>query len=118
MTVDRMLPTREAADLLDLTRELAERELAPRVVEAEATRAFPAGLLKTIGAAGLLSAHPESRGGGGQPYEVYLQVLEEFAARWAAVAVAVSVHSLSCHPMAFGTDGQRERWLPACWAAA
>ena len=33
--------------------------------------------------------------------------------RWAAVAVAVSVHSLSCHPlMSFGSDEQRQRWLP------
>ena len=114
MTVDRMLPTREAADLLDLTRELAERELAPRVVEAEATETFPAGVFKTIGAAGLLSLpYPESLGGGGQPYEVYLQVLEELAMRWAAVAVAVSVHGLSCFPLAtFGTPEQQERWLP------
>jgi alkylation response protein AidB-like acyl-CoA dehydrogenase len=114
MTVDRMLPTREAADLLDLTRQLAERELAPRVVQAEATETFPAGVFKIIGAAGLLSLpYPESLGGGGQPYEVYLQVLEELAMRWAAVAVAVSVHGLSCFPLAtFGTPGQQERWLP------
>ena len=58
--------------------------------------------------------HPEEWGGGGQPYEVYLQVLEELAARWAAVAVAVSVHVLSCHPLiAFGTDEQKSTWLPA-----
>ena len=32
----------------------------------------------------------------------------------AAVAVAVSVHGLSCNPLfAFGTDGQRQRWLPS-----
>ena len=107
MTVDRMLPTREAADLLDLTRQLAERELAPRVVEAEATETFPAGVFRIIGAAGLLGLpYPESLGGGGQPYEVYLQVLEELAMRWAAVAVAVSVHGLSCFPLAtFGTPG-------------
>jgi alkylation response protein AidB-like acyl-CoA dehydrogenase len=44
---------------------------------------------------------------------VYLQVLEEIAARWAAIAVAVSVHSLSCHPLlSFGTDAQKQRWLP------
>lgn len=52
-------------------------------------------------------------GRGGQPYEVYLQVLEELAARWAAVAVAVSVHGLSCNPLQnFGTDEQKRRWLP------
>jgi hypothetical protein len=45
---------------------------------------------------------------------VYLQVLEELAARWAAVAVAVSVHVLSCHPLiAFGTDQQQQEWLPS-----
>ncbi len=67
-----------------------------------------------LGAAGLLSLpQPEEWGGGGQPYEVYLQVLEEIAARWAAVAVAVSVHSLSSHPLlTFGTDEQKQRWLP------
>src|ERR1700704_308104 len=61
-------------------------------------------------------ARPRPRGGGGgggQPFEVYLQALEEIAARWAAVAVAVSVHSLSSHPLlTFGTDEQKQRWLP------
>ena len=104
----------KSADLLDLTRQLAERALAPRVTEAEATETFPAEVFKIIGAAGLLGLpYPESLGGGGQPYEVYLQVLEELAMRWAAVAVAVSVHGLSCFPLAtFGTPEQQERWLP------
>ncbi|MCW2567764.1 MAG: acyl-CoA dehydrogenase [Mycobacterium sp.] len=114
MAVDRMLPTDEAADLLDLTRELADRELAPRVAEYEAAERFPDGVFPTLGAAGLLGLpYPEELGGGGQPYEVYLQVLEELGARWAAVAVAVSVHGLSCHALAnHGTPEQRERWLP------
>jgi alkylation response protein AidB-like acyl-CoA dehydrogenase len=48
---------------------------------------------------------------------VYLQVLEELAARWAAVAVAVSVHGLSCHPLtSYGSEEQRQRWLPAMLA--
>ena len=34
-------------------------------------------------------------------------------ARWAAVAVAMSVHSLAAHPLvAFGTEEQKQRWLP------
>ena len=67
-----------------------------------------------LGAAGLLSLpYPEEFGGGDQPYEVYLQVLEELGARWAAVAVAVSVHGLSCFALAtHGTDEQKNAWLP------
>ncbi|MGB7982882.1 MAG: acyl-CoA dehydrogenase family protein, partial [Candidatus Nanopelagicales bacterium] len=57
--------------------------------------------------------YPEELGGGGQPYEVYLQVLEELAARWMAVALGVSVHVLSSFPVAaWGTDEQKQRWLP------
>jgi len=114
MAVDRLLPTQEAADLLDLTRDLADKELATRVEEHERAETYPRGLFATLGEAGLLGLpYPEELGGGGQPYEVYLQVLEELAARWAAVAVATSVHGLSCFPLAtFGTSAQQERWLP------
>ena len=115
MAVDRLLPTDEARDLLELTRDVADKELAPRVDEHERAETYPEGLFATLGATGLLGlAYPEELGGGGQPAEVYLQVIEELAARWAAVAVAVSVHSLACFPTArFGTASQQERWLPA-----
>jgi alkylation response protein AidB-like acyl-CoA dehydrogenase len=114
MAVDRLLPTPEARDLLALVREIADKELAPRVDEHERAESYPEGLFATLGAAGLLGLpYPEEWGGGAQPYEVYLQVLEELASRWAAVAVAVSVQALACHPIAaFGTPEQQERWLP------
>ncbi|MGQ0847164.1 MAG: acyl-CoA dehydrogenase family protein [Sporichthyaceae bacterium] len=115
MPVERLLPTEDARDLLALVREVADRELGSRVDACERNESYPEGLFGTLGRAGLLGlAYPEEFGGGAQPYEVYLQVLEEFAARWAAVAVAVSVHTLSGHPLTyFGTAAQRERWLPA-----
>ncbi len=114
MAVDRLLPTDEARDLIQLTRDVADKVLTPIVDEHEKSETYPDGVFATLGEAGLLSLpYPEEWGGGGQPYEVYLQVLEEIAARWAAVAVAVSVHSLACHPLlAFGTDEQKQKWLP------
>jgi len=114
VAVDRMLPTAEATELLTLTRELADAELAPIAAACEAAERYPREVFKTLGSAGLLGLpYAEEYGGGAQPYEVYLQVLEELAARWAAVAVAVSVHGLSCFALAtHGTAEQRERWLP------
>ncbi len=114
MPADRVLPTEEAADLLRLTRDLVTRELAPLVSEAEDTGTFPREVFRLLGRAGLLGLpFPEEYGGGGQPYEVYLQVLEEIASVWASVAVGVSVHALSCHALLVrGTEEQRRRLLP------
>ncbi|MFG1945821.1 acyl-CoA dehydrogenase family protein [Nonomuraea sp. NPDC048826] len=114
MTVDRLLPGQDARDLIDLTREIADKELARRADEHERAETYPSGLFPLLGEAGLLGlAYPEEYGGGGQPYEVYLQVIEELAARWASVAVAVSVHTLACFPVhTYGSDEQKSRWLP------
>jgi alkylation response protein AidB-like acyl-CoA dehydrogenase len=114
MPVDRELPTDEARELLDLARRFARDELAPRAAEFEERAEFPREIFRSLGQAGLLGlAYPEEYGGGAQPYEVYLQVLEELATGWAAVALGVSVHTLTCHPLvAFGTEEQKKRWLP------
>ncbi|GAA3515539.1 acyl-CoA dehydrogenase [Actinocatenispora rupis] len=109
-----MLPTEEATELLGLAAEIADGELAPRAADFEARGEFPREVFRTLGRAGLLSLpYPEEYGGADQPYEVYLQVVEELARRWLSVALGVSVHTLSCFPVAeFGTDEQRKRFLP------
>ena len=114
MPVDRLLPSDEARELIALTRDIADKVLDPIVDAHEKAETYPEGVFAQLGAAGLLSLpQPEEFGGGGQPYGVYLQVLEEIAARWAAIGVAVSVHSLSSHALlVFGTDEQKQRWLP------
>ncbi|MQA86549.1 MAG: acyl-CoA dehydrogenase [Streptosporangiales bacterium] len=112
-TIERPLPTPEAEALLGLTGELAANELAPRASEAEAEGRFPREVFRVLGRAGLLGLpYPEEYGGGGQPYEVYLQVIEELSRAWLTVGLGVSVHTLACFPLAIrGTDGQRRRWL-------
>ena len=118
MAATRLMPTEEGRDLIDLTREICDKELRPRVDEAERAAAtdesFPTEVFRTLGRAGLLSLpHPEEFGGFGQPYEVYLQVVEELASAWMSVAVGVSVHSLTAFPVTtFGTQAQKEALLP------
>ncbi|WP_248583321.1 acyl-CoA dehydrogenase family protein [Nocardioides sp. InS609-2] len=114
MTASRVLPTDEATDLLKLVRDLATNELAPRSAEAEATETFPRDVFRMLGEVGVLGLpYDEEYGGGGQPYEVYLQVLEELGAVWSSVGVGTSVHALSCFGLVkFGTDEQKKQWLP------
>ncbi|MET1006297.1 MAG: acyl-CoA dehydrogenase family protein, partial [Propionibacteriaceae bacterium] len=115
MTVDRMLPTAEGAELVALVREIAQQELAPRAAEAEADEIFPRDAFRLLGDAGVLGLpYPEELGGSAQPYEVYLQALEEIASAWMSVGVGVSVHTMSCYALASrGRPEQIEDLLPA-----
>ncbi|MFE2559306.1 acyl-CoA dehydrogenase family protein [Streptomyces sp. NPDC059352] len=113
--VERRLPTDEARELLALVGDIARREIAPRAAEEEAAGHFPRELFGLLSRSGLLGLpYDPAHGGGGQPYEVYLQVLEELAAARLTVGLGVSVHTLSCHALAgFGTEEQRAAHLPA-----
>ena len=108
------MPSDESRALIEMTREVCRKELAPRVDAFEREGGFPEQAFRTLGALGLLSLpYPEEFGGGGQPYEVYLQVVEEIATVWMSVAVGVSVHALTCYPVAeYGTEEQRHEFLP------
>jgi len=112
--VERLMPTADGTAAIELARELVDKELAPKVTEHEETGRFPREVFRMLGRAGLLGLpYPEEYGGAAQPYEVYTQVVEELARGWLAVGLGVSVHTLSCYPLAaHGTDEQKHAWLP------
>ncbi|MEU3723838.1 acyl-CoA dehydrogenase family protein [Streptomyces sp. NPDC031705] len=112
--VDRQLPTEESRDLLALVREIAQREIRPHAADEEETGRFPREVFTLLSESGLLGLpYGGEFGGGDQPYEVYLQVLEELAAARLTVGLGVSVHSLACHGLAgYGTKEQKAAHLP------
>ncbi|MEU6914373.1 acyl-CoA dehydrogenase family protein [Streptomyces olindensis] len=113
--VDRQLPTEEARDLISLVRDIAQQEIVPKAAEEEHAGRFPRELFTLLSRSGLLGLPYDSEyGGGDQPYEVYLQVLEELAAARLTVGLGVSVHSLASYALAaYGTKEQQVEHLPA-----
>ncbi|MEU3524839.1 acyl-CoA dehydrogenase family protein [Streptomyces sp. NPDC038707] len=113
--VERQLPTEEARDLLALVREIAQREIAPKAAEEEDAGRFPREVFTLLSESGLLGLpYPAEYGGGDQPYEVYLQVLEELAAARLTVGIGVSVHTLASYALAtYGSKQQQVEHLPA-----
>ncbi|MEU8931173.1 acyl-CoA dehydrogenase [Streptomyces sp. NPDC048409] len=113
--VERQLPTEEARDLISLVREIAQREIAPRAAEEEDAGRFPREVFTLLSASGLLGLPYDAEyGGGEQPYEVYLQVLEELAAARLTVGLGVSVHTLASYALAaYGTKQQQVEHLSA-----
>jgi alkylation response protein AidB-like acyl-CoA dehydrogenase len=113
--VDRQLPTDEARDLISLVRDIAQHEIVPRAAEEEDAGHFPREVFTLLSRTGLLGLPYDSEhGGADQPYEVYLQVLEELAAARLTVGLGVSVHTLASYALAaYGTKEQRVEHLPA-----
>ncbi|MFJ3774608.1 acyl-CoA dehydrogenase family protein [Streptomyces sp. NPDC090075] len=113
--VERQLPTEEARDLLSLVREIAQREIAPKAAEEEDAGRFPREVFTLLSESGLLGlVYDAEYGGGDQPYEVYLQVLEELAMARLTVGLGVSVHTLASYALAaYGSKQQQVEHLPA-----
>ncbi|MYU25565.1 acyl-CoA dehydrogenase family protein [Streptomyces sp. SID8352] len=113
--VARQLPTDEARELISLVREIAQREIAPSAAEEEDVGRFPREVFTLLSGSGLLGLpYDDEYGGGEQPYEVYLQVLEELAAVRLTVGLGVSVHTLAAYALAaYGTKEQCAEHLPA-----
>ena len=113
--VDRQLPTDEARDLISLVRDIAQREIAPKAAEEEDAGRFPREVFTLLSRTGLLGLpYDAEHGGADQPYEVYLQVLEELAAARLTVGLGASVHTLASYALAtYGTKQQQVEHLPA-----
>jgi alkylation response protein AidB-like acyl-CoA dehydrogenase len=107
--VDRLLPDADARDLVALVTEFARERLAPVAARMEESAEFPRDLIRELGRLGLFALpYAEEVGGLGQPYEVYLQALEEVATAWLTVGVGVSVHVMTCYPVVtWGTAAQQ-----------
>ena len=56
MPVDRLLPTDDAADLIALTRDIADKILDPIVDEHERAETYPGGVFAQLGADGIYRA--------------------------------------------------------------
>ncbi|MEU0412475.1 acyl-CoA dehydrogenase [Streptomyces griseorubiginosus] len=113
--VDRQLPTDEARDLISLVRDIAQHEIVPQAAEQEDAGHFPREVFTLLSRTGLLGLPYDSEhGGADQPYEVYLQVLEELAAARLTIGLGVSVHTLASYALAtYGTKEQQVEHLPA-----
>jgi len=105
--------TQEA--LRDAALDFATGRLAPGAAERDRTHAFPRQELKEMGELGFMGMLvPEAHGGAETGMIAYALALEEIAAAEGATSTIVSVHSsVGCVPiLKFGTDDQKQRFLP------
>jgi short-chain 2-methylacyl-CoA dehydrogenase len=107
--------TPEQQQVRDLVREFATQEIAPGAGERDEREELPLDIVKKLGELGICGVPiPEEYGGLGADAITWALVIEELGRADASVAVTVSVASgLAAGMVArYGTDAQRQRWLP------
>jgi alkylation response protein AidB-like acyl-CoA dehydrogenase len=105
----------EQREIQSLAREVAEAEIVPHAAEWDREHHFPRALFSKLGELGLMAVCvPEEYGGAGADFLSYVLVLEELSRADAGVGVTVAVHtSAATLPIvAFGTEEQKERFVP------
>ena len=96
-------------------RDFTEKEVRPIAASIDEEERFPAELLPLMGEIGLMGIPvPDELGGAGMGCMEYVLAVEEISKACASTGVTVSVHtSLCCQPIVdFGTDAQKEKYLP------
>src|SRR5215207_10999740 len=103
-------------DLIRRTvRDFAEQEIAPVAEELDRDKRFPYDIVRRMAELGLMGIpFPEAVGGAGADTLAYAIAVEELTRVDSSVAITVAAHtSLGTMPIyLFGTDEQKERWLP------
>jgi short-chain 2-methylacyl-CoA dehydrogenase len=109
----------EQREIQRLVRDFAQGEVKPAAEELDRTKAFPYEIVQKLGKLGLMGIpHPQEYGGGGAGNLAYALAIEELARVDSSVGITVAAHtSLGTWPIvAFGSEEQKQEWLPALCA--
>ncbi len=96
-------------------RDFAQQHIRPFVMEWDESQAFPVEVFKQLGKLGMMGVLvPEQYGGAGLGYFEYNAVIQEIAKVCGAIGLSVAAHNSLCtnHILSFGTEAQKQRYLP------
>ena len=95
-------------------REFVERDVMPVAAEMEHRDEYPHALVETMKELGLFGLNvPEAYGGSAIDYTAFALVFEELSRGWMGLAGVIGTHSVLCDVLTrFGTDAQKQRFLP------
>jgi butyryl-CoA dehydrogenase len=100
----------------ETAKSFADREIRPHIRERANDESFPLEIMRKLADAGLLAGpFPEAYGGGGIDNVSYVLLCEAIGGASPSVftaALTVQLSLVSTAVVRFGTDAQREQWLP------
>jgi alkylation response protein AidB-like acyl-CoA dehydrogenase len=106
--------TDEQQQLRRTTREFAEAEILPHVMEWDEASHFPSEIIPKLAHMGFLGViFPEKCGGAGMGYVEYAIIVEELSRVDGSIGIIVAAHNSLCtnHIYKFGTEEQKKKYV-------
>jgi len=102
-------------DVKSTAREFAATKVKQRAREIDEQNRFPHDLVAEMGRLGFFGLHmPEEYGGTGMGYKAYVLAIEEVCSASMTVGAIIAINALAEESLLrFGTDAQKQRYLPA-----
>jgi alkylation response protein AidB-like acyl-CoA dehydrogenase len=96
-------------------KDFANQYIRPHVMEWDEAQTFPVEIFKALGKLGMMGVLvPEAYGGAGLSYFEYNAVIQEISKVCGSIGLSVAAHNSLCtnHILTFGTESQKQQWLP------
>ncbi|MDX6637668.1 MAG: hypothetical protein QOJ01_1179, partial [Solirubrobacterales bacterium] len=106
--------TDEQQAITEMVRQFADKEIIPVAEEYDHEDKFPDAIVEQMKELGLFGVTiPEEYGGMGLDLTTYAMIVEELSRGWISISGVVNTHFIGSYLlMKFGTDEQKQRFLP------
>jgi alkylation response protein AidB-like acyl-CoA dehydrogenase len=106
--------TDEQRDMTEMVRQFVDKEILPNAEEYDHEDKFPGPIVEQMKELGLFGVTiPEEYGGLGLDLTTYAMIVEELSRGWISISGVVNTHFIGSYLlMKFGTDEQKEKYLP------
>ena len=100
--------------ITEMVRQFVDNEVIPIAEEHDHEDKFPEAVVEQMKELGLFGVTiPEEYGGMGLDLTTYAMIVEELSRGWISISGIVDTHFIGSYlPMKFGTDEQKQRFLP------
>jgi alkylation response protein AidB-like acyl-CoA dehydrogenase len=107
--------TDEQRAITEMVRRFTDEQILPVASDLDHADEFPTEIVEQLKRLGLFGVTiPERYGGMGLDLTTYAMIIEELSRGWMSIAGILNSHFLGSHLLArFGTEEQRDRFLPA-----